>query len=413
MRSSKYAWYVLGIGFLINLCVSGVTVASIPVLFKEISLELGLDLVQLGSLWGAFSIGQACVLLPGGLIGDRLGIRIVVFLGCLIATVASIGRGLSHSFIILAVFTFLSAPALSFIQPNLIKAMSAWFEPRRFGLAGGITLAGFALGGAVGSLITATVLSPLLGGWRNVMFLYAAVAILLGIIWFFTIKEHGQGEGNKEVVRERIPFKEAFLKVIHIKDVWLMAIAFTGLMSCALAPLGYMPVYFENIGMEETLAHTLYSINFLAAAIGNILVPAISDRVGLRKAVYMVSIITAGVCVFLIPLVTSVPLWIVVIGMGIAGAGTFSISSVMTVEIRGVGSTYAGTALGVVLTIANLIAFTFPIIGGALAKGDPGLPFMLWAFIPIMSIITVIFIKETGYRATALAADDVTPVHHD
>lgn len=264
-KTSRYAWYVLAMAFLANFCVSGISFTSMPVLFKEISLDFGLDLVQLGSLWSAFVIGQAIFFLPGGAIGDRLGIRKIVSLGCLIGALGCLGRGLSNNYATLAVFMFVSAPAFTFLQPNAIKAVSTWFEERRIGLAAGITLTGFASGAAVGSLITATRLSPLLGGWRNVMFLYGAVALIIGIIWFLTIKEPKQDESDKDIGGARVLFREAFFRVTHTRDVWLMAMAFVGIMCCISPIMGYLAVYFENIGLEKAVAHSLVAVNFGAA----------------------------------------------------------------------------------------------------------------------------------------------------
>ncbi len=52
--------------------------------------------------------------------------------------------------------------------------------------ANGVVSAGMALGFMIGALLSATVLSPLLGGWRNVIFFFAAIALAVGGFWAIT-----------------------------------------------------------------------------------------------------------------------------------------------------------------------------------------------------------------------------------
>ena len=46
-----------------------------PVLFDEISADLGLSLVQIGSIWGLLFLPGAFVGLIGGPLGDRFGAK--------------------------------------------------------------------------------------------------------------------------------------------------------------------------------------------------------------------------------------------------------------------------------------------------------------------------------------------------
>jgi MFS family permease len=243
------------------------------------------------------------------------------------------------------------------------------------------------------------------------MFLYGAVAFIVGIVWVLTIREDRQDESGSEIKGSGVSFKDAFRRIAQTRDVWFMVIGFTGIMSCILPVMGYLAVYFENIGMEKSLAHTLVAVNFASAAVGNILLPAISDRIGLRKPIYLIAILIGCTSIFLIQMTRGIPLWLAVFGQGIGLAGAYSLSSTMVVQIKGIGHTYAGTALGVIMTIANLIAFISPIIGGALAEISPGWPFILWAGLPLLGIITIIFVKETGSRVmdreVEITANDV------
>jgi MFS family permease len=65
---------------------------SLPVLFDEISAELGLSLVQVGWIWGAGSVLGIFMGLIGGPVGDRFGPRRTLAAACLLMGIAGISR---------------------------------------------------------------------------------------------------------------------------------------------------------------------------------------------------------------------------------------------------------------------------------------------------------------------------------
>ena len=77
---------------------------------------------------------------------------------------------------------------------NLHKACGVWFSRKRLGLANGAVSAGMAFGFMTGSMISATVLSPWLGGWRHVLFFYGGVAAVMSVPWALTRVAPGESE---------------------------------------------------------------------------------------------------------------------------------------------------------------------------------------------------------------------------
>ena len=72
------------------------------------------------------------------------------------------------------------------INMSGMKNCGLWFPNRQLGLANGVLAMGMALGFLIGTFLSATVLSPWLGGWRNVMFFFGGIAVLLSIPWLFS-----------------------------------------------------------------------------------------------------------------------------------------------------------------------------------------------------------------------------------
>ena len=69
-RNSKYPWYILGLTMLTNSLIPGASRMCMPVLFKQISEDLGLSLVYVGVIWGMDPLAGVFIGLPGGLLAD-------------------------------------------------------------------------------------------------------------------------------------------------------------------------------------------------------------------------------------------------------------------------------------------------------------------------------------------------------
>jgi nitrate/nitrite transporter NarK len=67
-------------------------------------------------------------------------------------------------------------------------------------------------------------------------------------------------------------------------------------------------------------------------------------------------------------------------------------------EQEEVGPLFAGTALGIVVTLGNVGGFVGPMIGNALATANPAFPFILFGFLTGIFAIACFFVKETGAR---------------
>jgi MFS family permease len=80
---SNYRRFVLILAGLTATLVIAMPGMAMPVLFSEMSEDLGLSLVQIGMIWGTGSLAGLLTGLAGGSIGDRFGTRRTLAIGCL------------------------------------------------------------------------------------------------------------------------------------------------------------------------------------------------------------------------------------------------------------------------------------------------------------------------------------------
>ena len=143
-NGENYRWYILTLGALTHIFVCAMPMMSLPVLFKEISEDLGLNLVQLGMVWGALNLAAMFAVLIGGLLGDRFGVKRTVTTLCFLAGLAGASRGLSGNFTSLAITMFSFGLVSAGININVHKVASIWFSGHRLGLANGVLSLGMA-----------------------------------------------------------------------------------------------------------------------------------------------------------------------------------------------------------------------------------------------------------------------------
>jgi len=397
-RSPNYRWYILAVTMLTYAAVTGAARLCMPVLFKQISEELSLDVVQLGTIWGMDPLAGIFIGLPGGLLADRFGVRRTIAVVCILAGIFGALRGLSVGFISLAAIMFLFG-LMAAAAPSIIPKVTAeWFGGRKLGLANGLLNISWGIGAMVATMFSATALSPLLGSWRWVLVFFGVPCVLLGFLWL-TTREPDANELPRTIAA-KVPFKEALSKVVRMKEVWIIGLMTTFLWGASMGLIGYLPYYLRDIGWTPTAADSVITVFSGVNSIGVIPMVLLSDKIGSRKTIMFISVVSVAVTLALIPLANDTGIWVLVIACAFLRSGGAALFNVIIFEIKGVGSTYGGTATGLANTISMVGAFLAPPIGNSLAKIDPGYPFFFWAALAAMSIPMIFFIKNrTGQSA--------------
>jgi len=393
-------WLVVLMANLVFIGVVGMPFTAMPVLFSSVTRELQLSLAYVGMIWGALPLGMALCSILGGLLGDRFDLRKVIGFGSFVIALASGLRGVSGGPVTLIIFMFLSGAALSIVIPNLPKIVGLFFPPRQRGLAFGMVNSGFNIGSILATALGATFILPLVGSWRNVIFFYSAICVVLGIIWLLVMKKgkSGQAIAGTSTTEREVPFRETLATIVRVKELWLLVITNFGVVGSYIALMGYIPVYLENAGVMKITGDTISSTIFMAGIIGAIALPTLSDRIGTRKLVLITCAAVTGMSTYLLSISGTMLFWLLIPLIGIAAMGFITLSLTMPLEMRGVGPIYGASAVGLVVAGQNVGGFLFPIIGGNLAEINQVWPFIFWAIIIFAAVIGLFLMRETGHK---------------
>ena len=372
---SSYRWFILGLVVLTATVVVATPTMALPVLFKEISTELGMDLVQIGFIGTMTALTGMVVGLLGGAIGDRFGPRRTLAVACVLTGLTGALRGLSGGFVALLATTFLFGLAQPVISINLSKTCAVWFPARERGTANGGVSVGMALGFLLGSLLSATVLSPLLGGWRNVLFVFGLLACVFGIAWFLTHNPAANVPGKAA----RVPLRAGLLHVMRVRSMWVMGLAAVGYGGCVSAMLAYLPLYLRGIGWTPANADSTVATFHAVSLCGIIPIAILSDRLRQRRVFLLLGALLLFAGVGALSVAAGAAIVVAVIVAGFMRDGFMAIFMTTVMETRDIGLAYTGSAIGFAQVFFALGgAFAQP-LGNSLAAFGPSVPFLLWA----------------------------------
>jgi CP family cyanate transporter-like MFS transporter len=398
---SSYRWYILALTAVTGTFVATIPFSCMPVLFKEMSEDLNLSLVQVGTVWGIASLAGVFFSLMGGVLGDKFGVKLIIPVSCILVGLTGALRGLADSYLTLLVTVFINGIVRLIIPINLTKTVGLWFRGRNLGMAMGISAVGMGTGLMLGPMISDTILSPALGGWRNVMYLYGAVAAVIGIIWFFFRKEPHQVDLiSVSPGTGAVPFREAFSQLIRNRALWFIGLTLLFRSSSIMGMTGYLPLYLRDRGWPPAGADGSLAAFYGVSATCVVPLSMLSDRLGSRKLILFIGLIVTIICFGLLPVVDGNAIWLLMVFSGMTMDSFMAICTTMLLETKGVGPEYSGTALGLVFTISQIGSVVSPPLGNSLAGINPGLPFVFWAGLSIFALFTLAFSKETGLGKT-------------
>ena len=393
--ADPYRWVILALATATNAIVAAAPMMALSVLFDEIQRDLKLTLVEVGILWSIAALPGLLVSLLGGALGDRFGPKRLIIVIALLAGIFGGLRAWAFDFYSLIVLNSLLGGVTMPVTLSGFKAAGMWFPRHQLGMANGVLSIGMAGGFLVGSLVSATWLSPWLGGWRNVFLFYGALSLFLILPWSLTrAAPAGDGQAPTTAAPETASMRVSLNVVARLRSIWLLGVVLMGLSGCVQGALGYLPLYLRGAGWapanaDQALAlfHTVSMVFTLPIALG-------SDRLGSRKRVLLIALVAIILGIGAIGIVSGPAIWAAVVVAGFVRDGFMAIFMTAVAEVEGVGPRYAGTATGLVMVFASLGNLLAPPLGNSLAGVSPGAPFLFWAALALGALAVLTLVPE-------------------
>ncbi|MGP3668258.1 MAG: MFS transporter [Candidatus Bathyarchaeota archaeon] len=352
--------------------------------------EMGISHAEAGFVFSICILAIMLLRIPWGFMIDRLGFMNVIKMAMMLIGVFSFLRGFASNYHELLIFQLLLGVGMAAILPCLTKIVNTMFQEKA-GVATGVYVSGFPVGELVGLSLTSYLLLTFKGDWRAVFKTFGLWSIFLALTWWLIGKAYSTKQVNLN--QSTLKLKE----VVKLKQVWLL----TGLCICSMGCydtlLTFLPRMLEIKGLEALEANITSSILPLGFLLSGLSVGALSDKVGLRKPFLWMLSLTTIPSIILIPQLSQIPLWIVILTAGFTLSGILTLVLIIAAE-HPETSNFVGGAAGLIYSIGNTGSFLFPVIVGWLidVTWSPYPPLLVLATIAGTTLTLNIAIMETG-----------------
>jgi ACS family D-galactonate transporter-like MFS transporter len=400
-RPTRVRYGMLALVF-VNVVINYLDRTNLSVAASALGKDLALSSAELGWIFSAFGWTYALLQIPGGLIADRFGPRIL-YAFCLITwSLSTICQGFARGFASLFSLRLATGAFEAPSYPINNRIVTSWFPDNERASAIALYVSGQFIGLAFLTPVLATI--QVYAGWKGLFVTTGVVGLVWGVVWYFFYRdpldhpavneaeldyiEQGggvlrrtDGKQAKEQVWQWANVKQVF----STRTLWGVYIG----QFCVNATLWFFLTWFPTYlvqyrGLDFIKSGYLASVPFLAACAGLLLSGFISDNlvkkgwsVGAARKTPIIFGLLLSVSIVGANYTNDTSLIIFFLALAFFGSGMALISWVFVSILS--PKKLIGLTGGVFNFMGNLASIVVPIVIGYLAKGgnfEPALIFI-------------------------------------
>lgn len=344
--------------------------------------ELGFSDSVFGLGSGIFFFGYTLLAIPGAMLVERWSARKAIAATMMAWGLVASSTGLIHTKTEFYSMRLLLGVAEAGFFPGMITYLSHWHRAEDRAKAVAVFMAAIPVSRVLASPISAALLSANwlgLAGWRWLLILEGAPAILLGIACFFYLTDWPRqarwlsdeqrdwlaGEMERESENKQGSGRASIWHAVRQRDVWFLCLAYFGGTTGEYGLSLWLPKILQRLGnLSAVRTALLTAIPSLAAIPAMVLCGAHSDRTGERRWHAAIPRVVAGVSLAAFAAHS----------LGVPAAlGAFSIATAGIVAAYGplwaiptsiLGSGAAAASIGLINAFGNIGGFAGPYIIG-------------------------------------------------
>jgi len=363
-----------------------------------------------GALSGAFSIALLLVgpfSILSGRLSDKYGPRILVTISGL-----SLGVGfllmsqINSLWQVYLIWGLFMGVGISCSFVPIISTIPRWFTKKR-GIAIGIAVAGFGLGGVIVPPLAQWLISAF--GWRQAYLILGLITFIVVIPLAQFMKHSPQRVGLKpygedETIKDEHSLVTGGLSItqaIKTSRFWVWGLILFCFFFCIQVTIVHIVPHAVDIGVSPIIAASITSIIAGCSVIGKLSTGFLSDKVGSRLLLIACISLATLALLWLLFAKEIWMLYIFAVIFGIGYGGIVLLQTVISAELFGLGS------LGMVLATLMFCGTIGGALGAPLAgsifdiTGSYGLAFLICVIICALAIIlSLILLKAKGWRSS-------------
>lgn len=295
---------------------------------QDLAVAFQTSAASLGILAATYFYVYTVMQVPTGILVDTLGPRRILVLGGVIGGAGSFLFGFAPTLDFALAGRTLIGLGVSVTFIAMLKLIAVWFEENRFATLVGVSM----LIGNLGSVLAGAPLSALsqVSGWRIVFLGVGGLSFVLAALCWVLVRDRplAAGELAGTVKFDRTAVLSGLISVVRNRDTWPAVLMNTGTCGAffTFAGLWTVPYLMQVHSMERSVAASHLSLWFGGFAVGCFFIGTLSDRLGRRKPVAIVSThLFAAIWLIWLSCIT-MPVWLSYSLFGLLGLATAGFS---------------------------------------------------------------------------------------
>lgn len=367
-------------------------------LMREIGMDFNLTSAQTGGIMSLFFITYTILQIPSGMLGDKIGRKLVLVTGFFLYAI-SIGLvSLSTSYLMFITLWMLAGAAQgTYYGPQY--ALSSEAIPKKWlALGSAIIGSGMSFGIALGYNLSSIMVSSYETSWKMPFFAIAIPIFILAVVMFIFLKEKAPNIADSKAGGGQAAEKGSFWDLFKNRNLVMAYITIFCSIYGFFVIITWLPYYLENErGMDKVYAANIASIVPWISIIGTIIFSYLSDRMGKRKPIVLFMMPLSLIAIFGIVYSSSEAVLIgVLILYGFIGK--ISLNPVLLALCADYAPrTSLSTAFGLYNFFGMSASTIAPFMTGYIADqtGSLNAAFYFAAGVTLIGIIAMLFVKET------------------
>lgn len=336
---------------------------SISTIAPRLSDDLGFSPVQMGFIFGAFSLSYALFQAPWGSVADKHGTRRMIAVAILAWSAFTGLTAVAWSFLSMIVIRFLFGISEAVISPAIACTFGRIVPAMQRSTCFGFFLAGGRIGGALAPALS--VFLTVRFGWRVMFFIFSGAGILLIPVWLFGVPPLVDRFTNTTTMETKSD-----------KPWWSIRLAALLLVSfCYTVSWQFFITWFpgylvksRNFTLGEAAGYSSLPLLFglVSSWMGGLLSDNLASRWGLRisrRALGLTALLLAAALFYSGVFIPNRAAGAVLMSLA-AGAGDLNLGPIWALAVDIGGGKAAGTVSGLLNLASNVGAFVSPILIG-------------------------------------------------
>jgi MFS family permease len=377
--------YFVAIGLLLVVALGYMDRINMSVAAPHIMEEFNLSTGQFGLITSVFNWAYIVVLIPAGMMADRLGPRLILPISIVVWSLGAGLTGAAAGLTALILARLLLGAGESSIYPVGNLVVRDWAPRKERGVFTGMLNAGALVGPALGAVIAGYLVVA--HGWRESFFILGGAGVVFGALWFvlFGAPEKAKWLSDRErqmILMQRGNSSEEQMAtprmnlglLLRTRTIWGLMITQGCAVYTSYLFLSFLPLYLvTERGLKDLGSGWVTGLTYAIAAVGSIAVAYVSDKVlktsevrsgGRRKLV--VATLLMGLPLLALPWVNDIAAIIILISwvlIMITSTITlnFALASDLTTDKASGGRVFALVTFG-----GNFFGLLAPIVTGYL-----------------------------------------------